>query len=152
MYALVLKSTSTAVAGVVMNRESRLGNESDLASLERSEQCKPFDKGCEAGDVGIKPNKESYLSNLIEKVHKNLFDESKSKKKGFLKTVARSIIFGLIVLIALAPPISTLAAIFYGLNYGFSWMLIFVPMLMWILTGLLTARLMIYKTDIKFKP
>ena len=151
MYALVLKSTPTAVAGVVMNRQSRTDNESDLTSLDQSEQYKSPDGKCEAGDVGKKPNKESHLSNILEKVHKNLFDESKSKKRSFFKTVARSIVFGLIVLIALTPPISTLAAIVYGWNNGFSWMLIFVPMLMWILTGLLTARLMVYKTDIKFK-
>lgn len=30
-------------------------------------------------------------------------------------------------------------------------MLIFIPMIMWIFTGLLTAQFMIYKTDIKFK-
>ena len=134
-----------------MNRESRLGDKSDSTSLEQSERGKSCDGGCEGGDVGKKPNKESYLSNLIEKIHKNLFDESNSKKKSFFKTVARSIVLSLVLLIALAPPISTLAAIVYGLNNGFSWMLIFVPMLMWILTGLLTVRLMVYKTGIKFK-
>ena len=134
-----------------MNCQSRTDNESDLTSLEQSEQYKSSDGKCEAGDVRKKPNKESYLSNLLEKVHKNLFDESKSKKRSLFKTVARSIVFGLIVLIALAPPVSTLAAIVYGWNNGFSWMLIFAPMLMWILTGLLTARLMVYNTGIRFK-
>ena len=85
MYALVLKSTPTAVAGVVMNRESRLGNESDLTLLEQSKQCRSSDGGCKAGDVGKKPSKENYLSNLIEKVHEKLFDESKNKRKVYLR-------------------------------------------------------------------
>lgn len=68
-----------------MKRQSRSGNESDLTSLEQSEQCKSSDGGWKAGDVGKNPNKEICFANLIEKAHENLFDESKSSKKGFLK-------------------------------------------------------------------
>lgn len=134
-----------------MNREFRQDKESDVTSLEQSEHGKSFNEGFEVGGGEKDSNKVSYFSELIEKVLKFLLDESENKKKTFLKTVAQSIAFSLVVLIALAPPITTVAAIIYGLIHGFSWMLILIPMLMWILTGLLTVRLIIYKTGIKFK-
>ena len=75
----------------------------------------------------------------------------KKRKTEILQTIAKSLIFATVVLIALAPPVSTLVAIIIGFVYGFSWTLAIVPLFVWVLTGALTMRLMIHKTDITFK-
>ena len=86
----------------------------------------------------------------IEDAKKDTFDGSQNEKIGVLGTVTKALLFGGVVLVALIAPVSTVAAIIFGVIYGFSWMLVFIPVIMWLLTGLLTIRLMIYKTGIVF--
>lgn len=138
-----------------MSREPRL----DAASSKEPEVDSPVQKGpCQPSDAGPnmrtddkKTNEERHVLNSFEKVKNGFSDKSISKKKSFLKTVMRSVLFSIVVLFALTPPISTVGAIIFGSIYGFSWILVFIPLLTWILTGLLTVRLMIYKTGITFK-
>lgn len=124
-----------------MSRQSDLdvssSKEPDVASLVQSEPYQSVDAEPGVQSKDEKTNKENYFF--------------KNKKKNFFKVVVRSILFSLVVIVALAPPISTIAAIIFGLIHGFSWMLIFIPLVVWVLTGLLTVRLMIYKTGITFK-